>query len=555
MIAWICFRDVRLTALVLAVGVYSASAGLAVVPLTGVPLNAVLIAMVPLVYVTSVSGAIHLTNYYLAALDHSGPREAPRRAVSHAAKPLILAAITTILGLLSLSYSDLNPIRTFGIFSAVGVAIGSASQFWLLPAALTVWTPSGAWHLGTRRPAESNQAAHLGMWPILGRTVVKHWGIVLGGCLLVAAVSASGLPHVRTSIQMMRLFAPNTPVISMTRWLEERLGATIPLELVVRFRPESQTAVVDRMRLVAAVHARLSRLPGATGCMSAATFSPPVVTASTNLGVIQRAFINAKLRLSADVLRDAGWVSPDGDDELWRISLRVRGIDDLDYVAFVKTIRSEIDQLWKTRLAAGESSVDVTITGTAPIVFKARQSLLDGMLFGLGTDVVLIVVGVIAITRSWLTGFVMFLLSLFPTTVVFGSMGLLDVVVDIGSAMTPCIAVGVTVDDVIHFLICHRQGVRNGMGTQDATLLAFDTCGRAIFQSWGIIGVGLAAFALSSFVPTYRFGLLMLLLLTAGMLGNLLFLPSMLSSPLGRWITRHTVTPAAATRAHEHSPR
>jgi hypothetical protein len=55
-------------------------------------------------------------------------------------------------------------------------------------------------------------------------------------------------------------------------------------------------------------------------------------------------------------------------------------------------------------------------------------------------------------------------------------------------------------------------------------------------QSWGVIGLGLAAFALSSFVPTFRFGALMIGLLTVGLAGNLLFLPALLAGPLGRII-------------------
>ena len=135
LIAWLCFRDLRLTTLVLTVGVYSAAASLAVVPLAGVPLNAILITMVPLVYVTAVSGrSIYpITIWTLGAQQ---PQDAPGQAVAHAAVPLLLAAVTTALGLLSLGYSDLNPIRLFGVFSAVGVAIGSAAQFLLLPAAL-----------------------------------------------------------------------------------------------------------------------------------------------------------------------------------------------------------------------------------------------------------------------------------------------------------------------------------------------------------------------------------------------------------------------------------
>ena len=535
-VAWFCFRNLRLTALVLAVGVFSAVASLAVVPLAGVPLNAVLITMVPLVYVTAVSGAIHLSNYYLAALEESNSQEAPGRAVSHAAVPLLLAAITTVLGLLSLIYSDLSPIRLFGIFSAIGVAIGSAAQFLLLPAALLLWMPKDT--TDTRNANITvDPNSHLRMWPKLGRTVVAHWTIVLAVCLTIVAVGAMGLPKVQTSIQLMRLFSRSTPVIPMTRWLEEHLGATIPLEVVVRIRPESQTMIVDRMRLVAAIQARLRGVPGASGCLSAATFAPPAVNSTAPLGVVQRAFFNTKLKSNSKHFAEAGWIAQDGDEELWRISLRIRGIDDLDYAALAKTIQGSIDSLLDAQLKERRSGVSVVITGTAPIVFKARQSLLDGMLFGLGTDLLLIVVGVIAITRNWLTGVVMLLLSIFPTTLVFGSMGYLGVVVDIGSVMTPCIALGVTVDDVIHFLLCHRHHVREGQSAPCATLRAYDTCGRAIVQSWGIIGIGLAAFALSSFVPTFRFGLLMLLLLTAGMLGNLLFLPSLLAGPIGRWIT------------------
>jgi predicted RND superfamily exporter protein len=238
---------------------------------------------------------------------------------------------------------------------------------------------------------------------------------------------------------MMRLFSSRTPVIPMTRWLEAQLGATIPLEIVVRFQPESQTKMVDRMRLVADIHEQIRHLPGATGCLSAATFAPPVVTSSENLGLFRKALIDEKLKRSFDLLRDAGWIARDSKQEMWRISLRVRAIDDLDYSTFSTKIRSAIEPVVDDHLGADWTGVDFIVTGTAPIVFKARQSLLEGMLFGLGTDVVLIVVGVIAITRSLLTGLMMLLLSLFPTTLVFGLMGWLGVVVDIGSAMTPCI--------------------------------------------------------------------------------------------------------------------
>jgi predicted RND superfamily exporter protein len=118
-------------------------------------------------------------------------------------------------------------------------------------------------------------------------------------------------------------------------------------------------------------------------------------------------------------------------------------------------------------------------------------------------------------------------------------MGWLDVVVDIGSVMTPCVALGVTIDDVIHFLLWFRRGIQRGLSAPAAVELAYAGCARAMVQSWGVIGLGLSAFALSTFIPTFRFGALMIGLLTVGLIGNLFFLPALLAGPLGRLIARH----------------
>jgi hypothetical protein len=63
-------------------------------------------------------------------------------------------------------------------------------------------------------------------------------------------------------------------------------------------------------------------------------------------------------------------------------------------------------------------------------------------------------------------------------------------------------------------------------------------------QSWGVIGLGLSVFALSEFVPTFRFGALTIALLTASLACNLVFLPAMLAGPLGRWLAPPRTTAA-----------
>jgi hypothetical protein len=105
--------------------------------------------------------------------------------------------------------------------------------------------------------------------------------------------------------------------------------------------------------------------------------------------------------------------------------------------------------------------------------------------------------------------------------------------VDIGTVMAPSVALGVTVDDVVHFMLWFRKGISDGLDRREATMLAYKGCARAMYQSWGVIGIGLSVFAMSPFGPTQRFGYMMLAMLTIALVGNLVLLPALLAGPLG----------------------
>src|SRR5690606_37540314 len=87
--------------------------------------------------------------------------------------------------------------------------------------------------------------------------------------------------------------------------------------------------------------------------------------------------------------------------------------------------------------------------------------------------------------------------------------------------------------DVVHYLLWFRRGLQESMSRKDSVMLAYKGCARAMYQSWGVIGIGLSAFGLSPFGPTQRFGLMMLAMLTVALVGNLLFMPAILAGPVG----------------------
>ncbi len=102
-------------------------------------------SMPSLVYVLSISGAVHLINYYRDAIREGGMYGAVERAVKHAWKPAALSSITTALGLISLYVSELVPIQKFGLYSAIAMISLVCILFLYLPAALHVFQIGQRW--------------------------------------------------------------------------------------------------------------------------------------------------------------------------------------------------------------------------------------------------------------------------------------------------------------------------------------------------------------------------------------------------------------------------
>jgi predicted RND superfamily exporter protein len=138
------------------------------------------------------------------------------------------------------------------------------------------------------------------------------------------------------------------------------------------------------------------------------------------------------------------------------------------------------------------------------------------------------------VCRSIFGGAVVMLPNVLPVLVVFGGMGWLGIPIDIGSMMAASIALGVAVDDTIHYLTWYREGLVEFRDRKAAIISAYRRCAPPTLQAALISGLGLAVFAFSTFTPTQRLGWLMMTILIAGVVAELVMLPAILAGPLGR---------------------
>ena len=187
------------------------------------------------------------------------------------------------------------------------------------------------------------------------------------------------------------------------------------------------------------------------------------------------------------------------------------------------------------RQAADDTlGVDVEYTGMVPLFHIAQRELFRGLVKSFGLAFILIAIMMVFWFRNILSGMVTMLPNVFPAAVIFGWMGWTDRIVDIGSMMTASVAMGIAVDDTVHFLTWFRRGMSAQMNRAEAVRYSYRRCALAMTQTTLIAGIGLVIFSLSSFQPVSQFGLLMFLLLAAALVGDLIFLPALLASPAGK---------------------
>jgi hypothetical protein len=310
-------------------------------------------------------------------------------------------------------------------------------------------------------------------------------------------------------------------------------------ELVVHFDKDSPLSFMEQLQHVSALQQRLRKLPDVGAALSGADFTPAIPEGGSARNVVQRVYWRRNQQAIEDKLRQAGLCARSEQDErLWRISVRASALTDVDYGRFVETLRATAEPYVRKL-----EDVRTTYTGVIPLIYKAQRELLNDLVesFLLAFGVIGIVV--IVVLRSLRAGLLAMIPNVFPAVVIFGLMGWCSIWIEIGSIMTASAAMGIAVDDTFHLLAWHRRGIRRRLPRQEAMRFSVHCCAGAMLHTTLICSFALLVFSLSSFMPIRRFSWLMATLLLAALVGDLLVLPAMLASPLGRFFSPKTDPP------------
>ena len=538
----------RITVLVLFVSVYTAAITTTLIPLTGGSLNMVLVVLPTLLIVLTLSGAIHLANYWKHTFSGDATAAASR-AFHAAAIPCTLAVATTAIGMLSLVTSDLKPVRDFGLFSAVGVTLSLGMTLFGLPALLILSSGTNT-KLQQQHP-EKREHKH---WRRLAVFLTRHHRFVAPGCVLLSLFATSGLFWFRTETKLIRFFDQQTAIARDYEFIEQNICGLVPIEIAIIF-PDSanrSARIMEKRAVISAFQDRLKESPEISGTLSLADFFPQIAIPSAEVSSLQRLpytrTVNSIRKLITN--RDSSvtefacrvnepLVPPLGSDlpdvskgsEVWRIKAFSSALTNRTYSSLVAEIQQN-----GLKILQAYPGARVFVTGSAPLFLKTQEAVLDSMINSFGMAFVLIQIVLFVQLKGLLAGCLAMLPNVLPVGFVFGIVSWLGVPIDIGSMLTASVALGIAIDGTVHLLNWFENGIRDGLTRNEAAIAALVHSGPPMMHTTCIICSGLLMLTGADLLLVSRFGWLLAALVFAALIGDIIYLPALLQGKLGQLI-------------------
>lgn len=563
LISWLCLGRLRSAIIVLAIAGLGQLVAVSLVYYTGLQFSAVLIVLPTLVFMLTLSGAVHLMNYFTDAAatirNASHPTNlasAGIQAVSYGWKPCLLSSLTTMLGMGSLITSQLAPVRQFGIYSAIGLGVATLLLLIAFPA-VADWIcgsrnrdSSIQTDVATQQPSTRIQLP-IGLQNRYIRWQHRSASMTTLASLALLIATFFGLSQLKSSTKFCDMFPENSRTNSDMKWFESNIGPIATVEVLLHFKNKDSVSILDQSKLVYQLTNTLRDHNEVGGVYSAMTFLPRWPEGGSTKAVATRSVLRHRLENNLEQFAEQGVLFRDSEETVWRLMAKVSAVSDKSYGELTDTIRSCVSNDLKDNTAT--SIVRTEYTGLSPVMHETQVTLLTDLGYSFLSAIALITPVMMWMVRSVLGGLLIMIPNVLPVTLAFGIMGWMGWSLDIAGILTASIALGIAVDDTLHFSCWYMQELDSGLSRIEAVRKTFSHCSTAMIHTTLISCGAMTPFLFADFLPTQQFAKLMIAMLLLAIVGDLFILPALLLSPLGKAIGRRNNSRSNQESSNNHS--
>ncbi len=483
-----------------------------------------------------VGASIHvlsLVYQYLRTSDSKN--EAIVHAYSHSGFAIVMTSLTTAAGLASFASAEVAPIADLGLFSAVGVMLSLFFTLYLLPALLAI-IPLKPKEKSNKNRNDITVFDRFIDW--VADLTTSRPKLITFLAAIGIAVAIAGLPKLQFSHNLLSWLPADLAVRTATESIDQHLRGSVALEVVIDTGKEN--GLYNRDLLLA--------LDGLAMDLETFTqdelFVGKVVSITTILKEIHQALGENRPELykipdnEALIPQEFLLFENSGSDDLEdvvdsmfqkaRITIKVPWRDALSYVPFIQ----EIEQRFSTAFAGLEQDgppVQVTTTGIMSLFARILYATMHSAAQSYGIAIIVISIMMVLLIGHLRLGLIAMIPNVGPIIMVMGIMGWFGIPLDMFTMMVASIAIGLAVDDTVHFIYNFKRYYTESGDVRDAVGHTLHTAGRAMLTTSIVLSIGFFIFMFAAMNNVFAFGMLVGLAIVLALIGDFFLAPALMA--------------------------
>jgi len=459
--------------------------------------------------------------------------------------PIIYTVLTTVCAFLSLIFSGIKPIIDFGWMMTFGLITSFIITFTLLPTLLGFVSNNS---IKIKEDSDSKITSFFGKISINNRKTI----FTLTGFVIV--LSLIGISRLEVENSFINYFNKNTEIYKGMKLIDEKLGGTTPLEVILKFpkkddvkssgddefedwsededqNDERYWFTKDKIDKIKAIHNYLDGLPPVGKVLSFSSIIEVATQLNNNkpLGSLEMGVLYSKIpeSIKKDIIDPYISIK---DNEA-RISLRIKDSQDgLRRNDLIKKINYDL----KNKLKLSED--EFKLAGVLILFNNLLQSLFKSQILTLG----LVMIGIFGMFMILFRNIKISLIGVVPNFIaaffILGIIGLLGIPLDMMTITIAAITIGIAVDNSIHYIYRFKEEFLKHKDYEKTLKICHSTVGVAILNTSITIVFGFSILVFSKFIPTIYFGVFTGIAMLLAMISVLTLLPSLIliSKPFGK---------------------
>ncbi len=452
--------------------------------------------------------------------------------------PILYTVLTTIFAFLSLIFSEIKPIIDFGWMMTFGLITSFIITFTLLPTLLN-FAPTN--NISVKKEQKSKITNLLSLISLNNKNSVFLISVI------VVIFSIIGISKLEVENSFINYFDKNTEIYKGMKLIDEELGGTTPLEVIIKF-PEKEKVkkseeddefedwgdeedtndekywfTKDKIDLITSVHNYLDSLPEIGKVLSFSSIIEVATQLNNNkpLGTLEMGVLYSKIPESIKTEIIDPYLSIKDNEA--RISLRIiDSQEDLRRNDLINKINFDLKDKF------GLEEKDYKLAGVLILFNNLLQSLFKSQILTLG----LVMIGIFSMFLILFRNIKLSLIGVVPNFIaaffILGIIGLLGIPLDMMTITIAAITIGIAVDNSIHYIYRFKEEFNKIKDYNKTLKTCHSTVGVAILNTSITIVFGFSILVLSKFIPTIYFGVFTGLAMLLAMISVLTLLPALI---------------------------